>query len=202
MSLFTKFIAGGLGFVLGGPLGLLIGLMFESTIIGTQKKEVSDNRRRAQATQADFRMSLLVLLAAVMRADNKVVKSELTVVKQFLIQTFGEQSAMEGLQILKKLLDQHIEVDPIAVQIGYNLNASSKLQLIHMLYKVADADGAIVPQEAQLIERIARLMRVPVSDFNSVKAMFTTRTRSEEHTSELQSHSDISYAVFHLQKQP
>ena len=122
MSLFSKFIAGGLGFALGGPLGLLIGLMFESTLFGKQEKEVSNNRRRAQATQADFRMSLLVLLAAVMRADNKVVKSELTVTKQFLVQTFGEQSALEGLQILKKLLDQPIDVEPIAVQIGYNLN--------------------------------------------------------------------------------
>ena len=41
-------------------------------------------------------MSLLVLVAAVMKADGKVVKSELDYVKQFFVRQFGQESAKEA----------------------------------------------------------------------------------------------------------
>ena len=55
-------------------------------------------------------MSLLVLVAAVMKADGKVVKSELDYVKQFFVRQFGQESAKEALLMLKDILKQEIPV--------------------------------------------------------------------------------------------
>ena len=176
MSLFTKFIAGGLGFALFGPLGALLGLFLESQLFSSSRKSVS---KRREATQGDFRMSLLVLLAAVMKADGEVKKSELTIVKQYLVQIFGEENALEALQLLKRILNEHFDVEPIAVQVGMHMNSSSKLQLVHMLYSVADADGEIVKVEADMIANIARLMGLSQVDFNSIKAMFNANVNKD-----------------------
>ena len=72
-------------------------------------------------------MAMLVLLAAVMKADGKVVRAELDVVKTYLRQMFDEDTALEALQILKGLLQQDIHVESVAAQVGANLNPSAKL---------------------------------------------------------------------------
>ena len=41
--------------------------------------------------------ALLVLIAAVMNADNEVKKSELSLVKRFLVSNYGEEKAKELL---------------------------------------------------------------------------------------------------------
>jgi hypothetical protein len=51
-------------------------------------------------------MSLLVLIAALMKADGKVLKSELDYVKRFFIQQFGEASAKEALIMLRDILNR------------------------------------------------------------------------------------------------
>ena len=55
-------------------------------------------------------MSLLVLVAAVMKSDRKVLKSELDYVKQFFVRQFGQESARQALIMLKDILKQEIPV--------------------------------------------------------------------------------------------
>ena len=63
-------------------------------------------------------MSLLVLVAAVMKADGKVVKSELDYVKQFFVRQFGQESAKQALLMLKDILKQEIPVRDVCLQIS------------------------------------------------------------------------------------
>ena len=177
MSFFSKLIAGGLGFVLWGPIGALLALFLESQLFASKEEHVG--KRRHTATQGDFRMSLLVLLAGVMKADGEVKKSELTLVKQYLVQIFGEDDALEALQLLKQVLQKDFEVEPIAIQVGMNMNSSSKLQLVHMLYSIAHADGEVVSAEEAMIANIARLMRLSELDVNSIRAMFQTQVNKD-----------------------
>ncbi|HEY6914292.1 MAG TPA: molecular chaperone DnaJ, partial [Paludibacter sp.] len=125
MGSFGKFIGGGLGFVLGGPIGALVGFalgsMFDSSTVNVSTDSTIHNR----TAEGDFKMSLLVLVACIMKADGKVDKAELAVVKKFLVANFGEQGALDALQILKKLLDQPINETEVATQIGMYMNYSS-----------------------------------------------------------------------------
>ncbi len=100
-------------------------------------------------------MSLLVLVAAVMKADGKVVKSELDYVKQFFVRQFGRESAKQALLMLKDILKQEIPVREVCLQIKGNMDYSSRLQLLHLLFNVSLADGVIDPSEIEIVEKIS-----------------------------------------------
>jgi DnaJ like chaperone protein len=172
MGSLGKWIGGGLGWAFGGPIGALIGFTLGSMFDGTNISGVSTTLNSNRTTEGDFKMSLLVLMACIMKADGHVDKSELVVVKRFLVANFGEQGALDALQILKNLLDQDINETEVALQISQNLNYSSKLELLHLLFNIAYADGEVVPAEMATILRIANIFRIDSLDFESVKAPY------------------------------
>lgn len=172
MANFAKFIGGGLGFVLGGPIGALIGYALGSMLGGSVEFSSTKSIGSGRTNEGDFKMSLLVLIACIMKADGRVDKAELAVVKKFLVTNFGEQGALEALQILKSLLDQNINETEVATQISQNLNYSSKLELLHLLFSIAYADGEVVDNELATIQRIATIFRIDRPDFESIKAPY------------------------------
>ena len=91
--------------------------------------------------RGDFAMSLLVLSAAVMKADNKVVKSELEFVRNFFIHQFGGDEGTRLISMLREILKQDINVQQVSVQVGQYTDYSVKLQLVHYLFGIAAADG-------------------------------------------------------------
>ena len=172
MASLGKWIGGGLGWAFGGPIGALIGFavgsMFDSTSVNVSTNTIGSNR----TTEGDFKMSLLVLMACVMKADGKIMKAELDVAKKFLLANFGEQGALEALQILKNLLDQPIDETQVAMQVNQYMNYSSKLELLHLLFDIAYADGEIHPSELASIQRIAGIFLIDRLDFESLKAPY------------------------------
>lgn len=155
----------------GGILGFLIGsVMDEETVT---KKQV-----RGKTTTGDFVTSMLVLVAAVLKADGKVMKSELDVVKNYFIRTFGKESASEALVMLRGLLKQDIPVRDVSIQIGRKLDYSSRLQLLHFLYNIAVADGNIHDKEIEVIDLIANNMGLSYKDRESIKSMFVKKKDS------------------------
>ena len=178
MAKFGKWIAGGLGWAFFGPLGGLIGFSVGSMFDGERRINPQGNSQTQQTTKGAYVMSLLVLIAAVMKADGKVLKSELDYVKQFLVRTFGTASAQEAIRMLKDLLNQNIPVNDVCQQIQKNMDYSSRLQLIHLLFGVAQADGHIDVAELNLIDQIALGMGIGSPDFQSIKSMFVKDTTS------------------------
>lgn len=179
MKKYAKWIAGGLGWVLGGPIGGIIGFvlgsLFDSAEIATinsSGRPYSTTSQQAQTAEGDFKMSLLVLIACVMKADGSPKKSELSVVKRFLVANFGEQGALEALNILKELLKQNINETEVAMQINMYMNYSSKLELLHLLFEIAYADGEISTAELRILERISNIFRISTLDFNSIRAPY------------------------------
>lgn len=178
MGIFGKWLGGGLGFVMGGPIGGLLGFLVGSMIDSTTVESSTYTSGTVRTTQGDFGMSLLVLIAAVMKADGKVVKSELDYVKQFFIRQFGQEKAREALLMLKDIIRQEIPVRDVCVQIARNMDYSSRLQLLHLLFNVSLADTLIHRSEIDIVERISGYLRVSSNDFLSIKNMFIPETDS------------------------
>ncbi|MFV0471600.1 MAG: DnaJ domain-containing protein [Paludibacteraceae bacterium] len=179
MAGFAKWITGGLGFVLGGPIGAVVGFVIgavvdNATVTVTQGGVFGDtySRRREATQEGDFKMSLLVIIACVMKADGKPQRIELSVVKRFLVANFGEERALEALQILKNLLQQNINETEVARQIGRYMNYSSKLELVHFLFDIAYADSVINQLELNVIQRIAWEFSISDLDFQSLQAPY------------------------------
>lgn len=175
MGKFGKWIGAGLGWTFGGPLGAILGFALGSFIDSADVQVIKGDRK---TTTGDFIASLLVLVASIMKADGKVLRSELDYVKKYFVQAFGNESALEAMQMLKDILKQNIPVRDISVQIKQRMDYSSRLQLLHFLYGIANADGKIDQSEIQLIEQIAYYLGISSTDSGSIKNMFVKSTDS------------------------
>ncbi len=168
---YGKWIGGGLGWAFGGPIGAILGFAFGSMYDGMQSgKYAAEGQTRTG--RGDFNASLLILSAAVMKADNKVTKSELEYVKAFLTRQFGPQAGQEQLLALRQILKQDFDVADVSRQISRFMEYASRLQLLHYLFGISGADGHIHPKEVAIIELIAGYMGVRRPDLNSIRAMF------------------------------
>jgi DnaJ like chaperone protein len=171
MAKFAKWIGGGLGWAFFGPVGGLFGF-FLGAMVDSAKVQVSSGA----TTQGDYAMSLLVLIAAMLKADGKIMRSELDYVKKFLVQSFGVDGAQEAMVMLKDLLKQDIPVEDVCRQIAANVDYSSRLQLLHFMYGLAQADGHFDKEEQRLIEIMAQSMGIADSDMESISSMFKDTT--------------------------
>ncbi|MBS3806840.1 MAG: TerB family tellurite resistance protein [Bacteroidales bacterium] len=173
MGKFTKWIAGGLGWAFLGPIGGIMGFVLGSIVDESQGQKTSGY---SMTTTGSFVTSLLVLVAAVMKADEKLMRSELNYVKDYFVRNFGKESAEEAIQMLRDILKQNIPVKDVTEQIRKNLDYSSRLQLLHFLYGVAGADGSIHQKEQDIIDYIASGMGISDKDTQSIKSMFIEDT--------------------------
>ena len=166
---YGRWIGGGLGWAFGGPIGAIIGFA-----IGSMFSSSSESEQYIGATsqQRDFNVSLLVLSAAVMKADGSVKKSELDYVKRFFLTNFGQERAEKYILMLREILKQDIQVYEVSQQVGRFMDYSSKLQLLHYLFGIASADGNTHETEIDVISVIAKYMGISSADFQSIKAMF------------------------------
>lgn len=169
-----KWLGGILGFTFGGGIfGGIIGYAIGSLLEKKVKKEYVGNEQ-----QGDFMMGLLILTAAVMKADGKVMKSELNFVKDFLAKNFGMENLQNRLDILRQLLDKNIDVYQTCEKIRTAFPYATKLQLLHYLFGIASADNDCTKVEKDLVERIANLIGLSQADYKSIEAMYFQVTDS------------------------
>jgi len=172
---YGKWIGGGLGWAFGGPIGGILGFVFGTMFDGLQKGEYAHDSYSGtssyQTQEGDFSVSLLILSAAVMKADGKVLKSELDFVKKFFTQQFGVDNANRNILLLKEVLKQDINLIEVCRQIKRYMDYAAKLQLLHFLFGISKADSQIHVREIEIIDQIARFLDIDREDYISIKAM-------------------------------
>lgn len=169
MGKFAKWIAGGLGWALFGPIGGIVGFVAGAYL---EKEAQPAQTGRGRTTTGGYAMTLLVLTAAVMKADGKVVKSELDYVKRYFVQAFGPDAATEALRMLRDILKQQIPLNEVCAQVEANMDYASRTQLLHFLYGIAQADGRIDTREQKVIDEIGYRIGISANDIGSVRSMF------------------------------
>jgi len=167
MSTWNKWIAGALGWAMGGPIGGIIGFA-----LGSITDEASTKYKPGTTLPNDFSAALLVLCAAVMKADNKLLKSELDYIREFFTRQFGKEIAGNRMILLREILKQDIPLEQVCGQIKTHIDSSSKLQMLHLLFGIAAADGHVNPDELHILKLIASLTGVGDRDYLSLQNMF------------------------------
>ncbi|HRG59887.1 MAG TPA: TerB family tellurite resistance protein [Bacteroidia bacterium] len=178
MSKFGKWLGGGLGWALGGPIGGLIGFAL-GAVLDDSGAAVQATNAKHHTQRGDFSASLIILVAAVMKADGRVMKAELEYVKAFFVKHFGVDVTKEQMLLLREILEKEIPLYDVCNQIRHNMEYASRLQLIHFLFGVSMADGQVHDSEVKVIEQIASFLNINMADFNSLKAMFYADTDSD-----------------------
>ena len=169
MSFNKKLLWGGLGWVFGGPIGAILGYTYAS-MSNKNPKQISG--RSNSTKHGDFVVSVLVLFAKVMKADGKLLKSELDYVKRFLKQQFGLQKAKELMIVFREILEQNYPLKDVCRQIQRSMDHPSRLELIHILYGLSASDGHVHPEEVKIIQTMANYLNINKRDYESIKAMF------------------------------
>ena len=192
MGNFVKWLGAGLGFTLGGPIGSILGFAVGSFIDGFSKEDIELARTYgssgANAQSGDFEVSLLLLSSVVIKADGNVNERELLFVREHFKRMYGEERANNAFKLFKVFIkNNEISTPQICTQIRQNLTHASRLQLIHFLFGIANADGAVHEVEVNIIKTIAGYLYVNPHDFESIKAMFYNS-------------SDSAYRILEIEK--
>lgn len=179
---FVKWVGGIVGWALGGPIGAIVGyglgyLWDNASLEVDNFNEAGSDKTR----EGDFNIALLVLAAAVMKADNRVLKSELDYVKRFLRSNYSEQKSLDLLKLFKNILEKDIDVRGVCFQIKGHMNHPQRLQLVHFLIGIAKADGRVEASEVQILKAIASYLNVSIQDFSSMDAMYAKQPTAEDY---------------------
>jgi len=181
MADFVKWIGGAIGWAVGGPIGALIGFSFgelvdsltkNSRITSSDYKDQYKKYRHSTSSD-DFEYSLLILSAAVMKADGVKLKSELHFINQFYIDNYGREKAKIYMEALQKLLNKDFNLKEVCEQIRYFMEHSLRLQVIHYLFSLANSDGKIHAEELRIMSQISSYLGIHQRDFASIQAMFS-----------------------------
>ena len=178
-----------MGFIAGGPLGGLAGLVLGALFdVGLDQVNEPDRngqpwntggskanfyqhnasasqQQRLQGERNSFLFSLLVLSAYIIRADGKVMHSEMETLRSFLRRNFGEVAVEQGDSIIRNIFDQQKQMGAMAFesiirdscfQIAAHMNSAQRLQLLSFLAELAKADGRIDPSEVNALRNLAQ----------------------------------------------
>lgn len=192
-----KFVGAVIGFFIfgrnffGAFIGFIVGSLIDSfTTVSAQMKSKGGSagdifdyyQRQSSRSHEDFATMLIALSAAVMRADGKMLKSELEFIKSFFSRQFGPEFSVSHLQTLKQFLDaQTIPLDQICNDINLRTQVEVRIQLLHYLFGIANADGHVADTELRVLQGIATRLHIPAADFESIKSMFYRDVNSDYH---------------------
>ena len=203
MAKYGKWIGGFIGLVAGGPLGALAGFVLGSLFDENDNNEKYINNdtygyghsayqsAKSQAgyqsrtsyeeqQRNTFLFSLLVLASYIIRADGKVMHSEMNLVRRWLRTNFGERAVDEGVQIMYKLFDQQKFQGATAFrsmvmgscqQLQQLITYEQRLQLLDFLVKIAKADGTVAAAEIDALRECTLALGLSQTDLDSMLSL-------------------------------
>ena len=210
MKWFGSWIGGTLGTMLGsGILGTLAGFCLGSIIDEVMDSRADSNNYNAnnqdhysqgngyqqyqygwqngtpnaqtyEEQRNSFLFSMLVLSSYIIKADNKIMHSEMEFVRQFLRQNFGEQAGNQGQEILLKLFEVQKQqgeqefrktIHQSCTEIKHYMDVSQRLQLLNYLVIIAKVDGYVSPEEIKALKEVARHLGLTAKDVDSMLNM-------------------------------
>lgn len=200
MAKYGKWIGGFIGLIAGGPLGALAGFALGSLLDGdgddvqkinqnsyghrssaysnTQSQANYQSRTRYEEEQRNtFRFSLLVLASYIIRADGKVMHSEMNLLRQWLRNNFGQNAVNDGEQIILKLFEQqkilgYSEFRSMVMgsceQLRQIMSYEQRLQLLNFLVMIVQADGFVATAEVNALRECTLALGLSETDLNSM----------------------------------
>lgn len=157
----------------GAVLGFLIGSLIDSLSSGPGPRTVFSDFTRQQVSPADFELNLLSLCSIVIKADGQISQRELDYVRQYFLSTYGKEKANAIFRTFNEVIkNREISAQRICTYLNQRTRYEVRLQLLHFLFGIAQADGAVSNPEIEKIKEIAGYLRVGRHDFESIKAMF------------------------------
>ncbi|MEO9893693.1 TerB family tellurite resistance protein [Aurantibacter sp.] len=158
----------------GAIVGFLLGSFLDNmTSSSGGAQSVFKDMTRQSVSPADFELNLLSLCSIVIKADGKASQSETDYVRQYFVSTYGKDKANAIFRTFNEVnKKREISAQRICAFMTQRTRYEVRLQLLHFLFGIAQADGNVSNAEVNKIREIAGYLRVTLRDFESIKAMF------------------------------
>ena len=168
-----KWIVGGLGWAMFGPLGGILGYYFASRMekLSEAAAQQGESQSWNQGQRNSFLMSLLVLSSAVMKADGKITAKETATLRAFFAKNFGAWAADEAEELVREISQKEFNLYDVCTQIRSCMDYSQRLQLYHYLVSLGGCDG-LHQREIDILETIATYIGLSKAEVDSIFAQF------------------------------
>ncbi len=177
MSWWGKALGGAFGFMMGGPLGALIGIAFGhnfdrglGSIMSGEKFEPGQQER----VQAAFFTATFSVMGHIAKADGKVTKDEIRMAEAVMNHMQLDADVRESA---KRLFNEgksaDFPLDDVLDQFKQELSRRSNLlqMFLEIQLQAAYADGVMDTAEEQLLLHICQRLGVPESQFRRLEEM-------------------------------
>ncbi|MDA0935544.1 MAG: TerB family tellurite resistance protein [Bacteroidetes bacterium] len=157
----------------GAILGFMIGGFFEFLT----KNSIQIRTGSYSIQPETFQLNLLALSALIIKADGKIQQKELDFVRSFFIGQYGKERADSIFRAFNTQIKKETQhLDQLTRVFVQQTSYETRLQILHFLFGIANADGSVSDSELKKLSQIATGMRLRLPDFESIKAMFVKNT--------------------------
>ncbi len=138
-----------------------------------------------------FLFSMLTMASYIVIADGKVEPQEYDFLGKFLRDTFGEEAEVEGMDVVKKLIAKHDELEaykPMAFlqligdcgsQIAGALNEDLRYQMLSMLALIVKSDANISDKEIESLKEVAVYIGMKATDVDALMNLDPEKVKDE-----------------------
>jgi DnaJ like chaperone protein len=168
-----KWLAAFLGYSFLRFPGALLGFFIGSFIELLSKGSIKVTSLNRSIKPEKFELNLLALSALIIKADGKIQEKELTFVRNFFITQYGKEKADSIFKTFNAQIKQETQhLDQLAQVFMQKTQYETRLQILHFLFGIANADGSISSSELYKLAQIAAALKLRQPDVESIKAMF------------------------------
>jgi DnaJ like chaperone protein len=164
-TIWGKIIGGTAGFALGGPIGGLLGALAGHAV----DSYASDSRPDPSGREVAFTIALIALSAKMAKADGIVSRDEILAFRQKVDISAKDIDHVGQLWDLARQTPDGF--DGYARQLAEMFPKASPVldQLMELLFFIAQADGAITPNEEEYLSHVARILGYDAAGYARLK---------------------------------
>ena len=180
MSWWKTVLGGTLGYMIGGPLGAMLGVAFAGNISrrsssfgGSSGNYGPGNQQRVQAA---FFSSVFSVMGYIAKVDGKVSKSEIIMAQQVMEQMqLSEEMQKVAKELFNQGKDNSFNLDEVLDQ--FRAESHRRTHLIRMFLEIqiqaSYADGVFDNKEHEALKYIAQKLRFPIHELENLIQQFS-----------------------------
>jgi DnaJ like chaperone protein len=202
MAWWGKAIGGAFGFMVGGPLGALMGVAFghnfDRRMIGIEQSDWTSGGGDQDRVQAAFFTATFSVMGYIAKADGKVTRDEIRLAEEVMRQLGLDGEMRESA---KKLFNEgkseNFPIDEILDQFKSELKHRTTLvqMFLEIQLQAAYADGVMDASEEKALAHICQRLGIPLAQLKRMEEMLKAGFGGQRQKSSTQSSLSDAYAI-------
>jgi DnaJ like chaperone protein len=174
MSLWGKVLGAGFGYMLGGPIGAVLGVFMGHQFDRGLKHSLFQSRADIERIQASFFTTLFSVMGHLAKADGRVSTQEIKTAEAIMQQmSLNEEQRRVAIELFNKGKQADFPLDAALAQFRQASHGQRNLiqMFVEILLHAAYADGAIHPSEERLLKHVAQKLGMSPYQFAQLEGM-------------------------------